>query len=105
MDRDALEFKLKTAFEQADPDARRALNKDRIKAAARLTYKTLKTAGFAQPRVAVAALNPHGGDGGTCGKGINKQRAGNAQVRPDRSPGAAATSTTSHPSSVSVRTA
>ncbi len=33
MDRDALEFKLKTAFEQADPDARRALNKDRIKAA------------------------------------------------------------------------
>jgi 4-hydroxythreonine-4-phosphate dehydrogenase len=41
---------------------------DRIKAAARLTYKTLKRAGFAEPRVAVAALNPHGGEGGTCGR-------------------------------------
>jgi len=44
------------------------VTKDRIKAAARLTYKTLKKAGFAEPRVAVAALNPHGGDGGTCGR-------------------------------------
>ena len=41
---------------------------DRIKAAARLTWRTLGDAGFAQPRVAVAALNPHGGDGGTCGR-------------------------------------
>ncbi|HEY2008906.1 MAG TPA: 4-hydroxythreonine-4-phosphate dehydrogenase PdxA [Rhizomicrobium sp.] len=41
---------------------------DRIKAAARLTYQTLKCAGFAEPRVAVAALNPHGGEGGTCGR-------------------------------------
>jgi len=44
------------------------VTRDRIKAAARLTYQTLKRAGFAQPRVAVAALNPHGGDGGTCGR-------------------------------------
>jgi 4-hydroxythreonine-4-phosphate dehydrogenase len=44
------------------------VTKDRIKAAARLTYRTLKKAGFAEPRVAVAALNPHGGDGGTCGR-------------------------------------
>ena len=44
------------------------ITKDRIKAAARLTYQTLKRAGFANPRVAVAALNPHGGDGGTCGR-------------------------------------
>ncbi|HEU0094835.1 MAG TPA: 4-hydroxythreonine-4-phosphate dehydrogenase PdxA, partial [Rhizomicrobium sp.] len=44
------------------------VTKDRIKAAARLTYQTLKKAGFAEPRVAVAALNPHGGDGGTCGR-------------------------------------
>ena len=44
------------------------VTKDRIKAAARLTYKTLKAAGFAEPRVAVAELNPHGGDGGTCGR-------------------------------------
>jgi len=44
------------------------VTKDRIQAAARLTYQTLKRAGFAQPRVAVAALNPHGGEGGTCGR-------------------------------------
>lgn len=44
------------------------VTKHRIKAAARLTYQTLKRAGFASPRVAVAALNPHGGDGGTCGR-------------------------------------
>jgi 4-hydroxythreonine-4-phosphate dehydrogenase len=44
------------------------VTKDRIQAAARLTYQTLKQAGFEQPRVAVAALNPHGGEGGTCGR-------------------------------------
>jgi len=44
------------------------VTKDRIQAAARLTYRTLKQAGFAEPRVAVAALNPHGGEGGTCGR-------------------------------------
>ncbi len=49
-------------------DIPKYVTKDRIKAAARLTYKTLKKAGFANPRVAVAALNPHGGDGGTCGR-------------------------------------
>jgi len=41
---------------------------ERIKAATRLTWRTLKQAGFANPRVAVAALNPHGGEGGTCGR-------------------------------------
>ena len=49
-------------------DIPKYITKDRIKAAARLTYETLKRAGFAAPRVAVAALNPHGGDGGTCGR-------------------------------------
>jgi 4-hydroxythreonine-4-phosphate dehydrogenase len=44
------------------------VTKDRIKAAARLTYQTLKRAGFEKPRVGIAALNPHGGDGGTCGR-------------------------------------
>jgi 4-hydroxythreonine-4-phosphate dehydrogenase len=44
------------------------VTKERIQAAARLTYQTLKRAGFTQPRVAVAALNPHGGEGGTCGR-------------------------------------
>ena len=44
------------------------VTKERIQAAARLTYQTLQRAGFTQPRVAVAALNPHGGEGGTCGR-------------------------------------
>jgi 4-hydroxythreonine-4-phosphate dehydrogenase len=48
-------------------DIPKYVTKDRIKAAARLTFQTLKRAGFTHPRVAVAALNPHGGDGGTCG--------------------------------------
>jgi len=49
-------------------DIPKYVTKERIQAAARLTYRTLKQAGFAQPRVAVAALNPHGGEGGTCGR-------------------------------------
>ena len=49
-------------------DIPKYVTKDRIKAATRLTYETLQKAGFDQPRVAVAALNPHGGDGGTCGR-------------------------------------
>ncbi|HSV53408.1 MAG TPA: 4-hydroxythreonine-4-phosphate dehydrogenase PdxA [Burkholderiaceae bacterium] len=48
-------------------DAAGYLSKDRIKAAARLIYRSLQAAGVASPKVAVAAFNPHGGDGGTCG--------------------------------------
>ncbi|WP_271272672.1 4-hydroxythreonine-4-phosphate dehydrogenase PdxA [Aliamphritea hakodatensis] len=44
------------------------ITKDRIKESARLIYQSLKSAGYALPRVAVAALNPHGGDGGVCGR-------------------------------------
>jgi 4-hydroxythreonine-4-phosphate dehydrogenase len=44
------------------------LDKGRIKQASRLIYHSLQSAGFAEPRVAVAALNPHGGDGGVCGR-------------------------------------
>ena len=44
------------------------VTKERIKAAARLTLVTLRQAGFAAPRIGLAALNPHGGDGGTCGR-------------------------------------
>ena len=40
----------------------------RIKDATRLLYKSLQAVGFGAPRVAVAAFNPHGGDGGTCGR-------------------------------------
>jgi 4-hydroxythreonine-4-phosphate dehydrogenase len=33
-----------------------------------LTHQTLRRAGFDHPRIAVAALNPHAGDGGVCGR-------------------------------------
>jgi 4-hydroxythreonine-4-phosphate dehydrogenase len=33
-----------------------------------LLYNALLSVGFEHPRVAVAALNPHGGEGGTCGR-------------------------------------
>jgi len=49
-------------------DAASYLSKDRIKEATRLIYRSLQAAGVAQPKVAVAAFNPHGGDGGTCGR-------------------------------------
>jgi len=44
------------------------LSRDRIKEATRLIYRSLQAAGVVQPKVAVAAFNPHGGDGGTCGR-------------------------------------
>lgn len=44
------------------------LDKGRIKQASQLIYRSLQAAGIRQPRVAVAALNPHGGDGGVCGR-------------------------------------
>jgi 4-hydroxythreonine-4-phosphate dehydrogenase len=49
-------------------DAAGFLTKDRVKKAAHLIYRSLQAAGVAQPKVAVAAFNPHGGDGGTCGR-------------------------------------
>ncbi|PND34267.1 4-hydroxythreonine-4-phosphate dehydrogenase [Achromobacter sp. HZ01] len=49
-------------------DAAAALSVDGIKDAARLIHRSLQANGVAQPRVAVAAFNPHGGDGGTCGR-------------------------------------
>ncbi|MBI2771422.1 MAG: 4-hydroxythreonine-4-phosphate dehydrogenase PdxA [Burkholderiales bacterium] len=49
-------------------DAAGFLSKDRIKDATRLIYRSLQAAGVAQPKVALAAFNPHGGDGGTCGR-------------------------------------
>ena len=36
--------------------------------AATLIYRSLQANGIASPRVAVAGLNPHNGDGGTCGR-------------------------------------
>jgi len=40
---------------------------DRIEGAVRLAYDTLRAAGKAQPRIGVAALNPHGGENGLFG--------------------------------------
>jgi len=45
-----------------------ALTGDEIVAAIRLADETLRQAGFARPRIAVAALNPHAGDGGNMGR-------------------------------------
>ena len=49
-------------------DAAGMLTTQRIVDAARLIYKSLQASGTAQPKVAVAAFNPHGGDGGSCGR-------------------------------------
>jgi 4-hydroxythreonine-4-phosphate dehydrogenase len=49
-------------------DVHQYLSIERIQSAATLLYKTLQANGIAQPKVLVAAFNPHGGDGGTCGR-------------------------------------
>lgn len=49
-------------------DAASMLSKERIVDAARLIYKSLQASGTASPTVAIAAFNPHGGDGGVCGR-------------------------------------
>jgi len=49
-------------------DAAAMLTTERIVDAARLIYKSLQASGTAQPKVAIAAFNPHGGDGGSCGR-------------------------------------
>jgi 4-hydroxythreonine-4-phosphate dehydrogenase len=41
---------------------------ERIRTASELIYRSLLANGIKQPRVAIAAFNPHGGDGGTCGR-------------------------------------
>ncbi len=50
---------LRTALAQITPE--------RIDQAITLADETMKSAGFASPRIAVAALNPHGGEGGLFG--------------------------------------
>lgn len=44
------------------------LTRERIIESVKLLYAALHSAGFAHPRVAVAALNPHAGDGGSFGR-------------------------------------
>ncbi len=45
-----------------------SLTKEKILQAARMLNETMKKAGFDRPRIAVAGLNPHNGEGGTCGR-------------------------------------
>jgi 4-hydroxythreonine-4-phosphate dehydrogenase len=51
---------LKTALEQITPE--------RIEQAITLADQTMRRAGFSAPRIAVAALNPHGGENGLFGR-------------------------------------
>ncbi|MEM8556057.1 MAG: 4-hydroxythreonine-4-phosphate dehydrogenase PdxA [Pseudomonadota bacterium] len=45
-----------------------AISEDRISEATLLIENTLRRAGYARPRIGVAALNPHAGDGGNFGR-------------------------------------
>ena len=49
-------------------DVARYLSHERIVQAAELIYQSLLASGVAAPKVAIAAFNPHGGDGGVCGR-------------------------------------
>lgn len=49
-------------------DAAQFITAERIDAAASLIHKALVAYGIPKPVIAVAAFNPHGGDGGTCGR-------------------------------------
>jgi 4-hydroxythreonine-4-phosphate dehydrogenase len=49
-------------------DVPRYIDKQRVIDAAALLHASLRANGLAQPRVAVAGLNPHNGEGGTCGR-------------------------------------
>jgi 4-hydroxythreonine-4-phosphate dehydrogenase len=49
-------------------DVAAALSRERIKDAARLLHRSLRAAGVERPRIAAAGLNPHAGEGGTCGR-------------------------------------
>ena len=44
-----------------------ALSENRVFESLRLTVETMRSAGFERPRIGVAALNPHAGDGGNFG--------------------------------------
>lgn len=45
-----------------------SLTVDTILTAIRLAHQTLQKAGFQEPRIAVAAVNPHAGEDGLCGR-------------------------------------
>lgn len=43
------------------------ITKENVSRSITLSYETLRMAGYENPRIALGALNPHAGDGGTCG--------------------------------------
>ncbi len=45
-----------------------AITQERVLLSLELTHSSLRAAGFTHPRIAVAALNPHAGDGGIFGR-------------------------------------
>ncbi|WP_175794026.1 4-hydroxythreonine-4-phosphate dehydrogenase PdxA [Burkholderia ambifaria] len=49
-------------------EAAAQLSVERIEQASELIYQSLLANGVAAPKVAIAAFNPHGGDGGSCGR-------------------------------------
>ncbi len=49
-------------------DVSQNLTVENVLIAIDLIYSTLKKSGIDDPKVAIAALNPHGGDNGTCGR-------------------------------------
>jgi 4-hydroxythreonine-4-phosphate dehydrogenase len=49
-------------------DAASYITGERIAQASELIYRSLLASGVARPKVASAAVNPHGGDGGVCGR-------------------------------------
>lgn len=49
-------------------DVAAKLSSERIHRALELTDSCMRKAGFARPRIAVAGLNPHAGDGGNFGR-------------------------------------
>jgi len=49
-------------------DVTKYLTQERILEAAELMYRSLRASGMENPKIAIAGLNPHNGDGGTCGR-------------------------------------
>lgn len=49
-------------------DAAGYITVERIEQASELIYRSLLANGVAAPKIAIAAFNPHGGDGGLCGR-------------------------------------
>lgn len=55
-------------------DAVKAITKERTYRVIQIAQDTLKRAGFAAPRIAVAAINPHAGEGGLFGYGEEEEK-------------------------------